>query len=242
MVQPKTEALEAALRYVREGRWAVDVERGTITGTRYGRLIGHKAPNGYLWATVRLDDGREVNVLAHRIVWAVARGVVDFGQLNHRNGRKSDNRLANLEAVTDSQNKLHAFATGLAPVGAGHHNARFIEADVLEMRRLRAEGMPLREIAERFGTSLSTVSGIAHRKGWAHVASNEDGGWTAATVQLSVARGERGGQSKLTESDVREIRRLHGEGMLQRDIAAQYGVSKQAISHIVRRTTWAHLD
>jgi hypothetical protein len=168
-VDPKPEALQAALRYIAEGRWTVDVERGVINGTRYHRPIGVRARNGYIVLTVRLANGKQAPVLAHRVVWMAAHQLTEFGMLNHRNGRKDDNRLANLEVTTTSQNRLHAVATGLVAVGARHHNAKLTEADVRRIRALRAGGARLRTIAQMFGVSEVNVSYIANGKVWTHV-------------------------------------------------------------------------
>lgn len=54
-------------------------------------------------------------------------------------------------------------------------------------------------------------------------------------------RGERQWLSKLTRSDVRQIRSLRGERK-QCEIAAQFNISKQHVSAIMKRTTWAWLD
>jgi len=53
-------------------------------------------------------------------------------------------------------------------------------------------------------------------------------------------RGERCPTAKLTESQVREILALRG-AMLQREIAARYGVSPSLISLIHSREVWAHI-
>lgn len=58
---------------------------------------------------------------------------------------------------------------------------------------------------------------------------------------LPVMRGEANKASKLTEDDVREIRRLHGEGMTGVALAAKFGVSNVNISLIVRRKAWTHV-
>jgi hypothetical protein len=58
---------------------------------------------------------------------------------------------------------------------------------------------------------------------------------------LPVMRGEANKASKLTEDDVREIRRLHGEGATCTALAAQFDVSKVNISLIVRRKAWTHV-
>lgn len=55
------------------------------------------------------------------------------------------------------------------------------------------------------------------------------------------AHGEGVAGAKLTEADVREIRRLEGT-MSQWDIARRFGVTQSAVSCIYRRKTWAWLD
>jgi hypothetical protein len=58
----------------------------------------------------------------------------------------------------------------------------------------------------------------------------------------TTARGERNGHARFTAEQVLEIRRLWAAGgMLQRDIAAQFGTDQAVVSLIVRRKTWAHL-
>ena len=54
--------------------------------------------------------------------------------------------------------------------------------------------------------------------------------------------GAKNGSSKLTESDVREIRRLKAEGVKQVRLAERFGVSTVAISLIVLRKNWVHVS
>lgn len=54
-------------------------------------------------------------------------------------------------------------------------------------------------------------------------------------------RGEQKSQSKLTESDVFEIRDLYKHGYLQREIANLYKVSRRHISDIVNKKRWGWL-
>lgn len=55
-------------------------------------------------------------------------------------------------------------------------------------------------------------------------------------------QGEQNGRSKLTEDDVREIRRRYSQGEYQRVIAADYGLGQTTVSGIVRSVSWAHIE
>jgi hypothetical protein len=55
------------------------------------------------------------------------------------------------------------------------------------------------------------------------------------------ARGERNGQSRLTESDVRYIRQQRSEGEKLCVLATIFKVSDMTISNITRRKRWRHV-
>jgi hypothetical protein len=46
---------------------------------------------------------------------------------------------------------------------------RFKESQVLEIRRLRSEGLELKVIAEMYGVSLSAISGVVYRNNWKNI-------------------------------------------------------------------------
>lgn len=53
--------------------------------------------------------------------------------------------------------------------------------------------------------------------------------------------GERHHRASFTEADVVAIRSRYAAGVLQRDLAAEYGVNQQTISGIVTRRAWRHV-
>lgn len=55
-------------------------------------------------------------------------------------------------------------------------------------------------------------------------------------------RGERSSCSRLTEENVREIRRLRDDGMKMKDIGDKFGVALATVDSILKRRTWAWLD
>lgn len=56
------------------------------------------------------------------------------------------------------------------------------------------------------------------------------------------ARGERTRTAKLTDQMVRDIRRLHSEGVSRPILAAVYEVNFSTVTHVVNRTTWKHVE
>ncbi len=104
-------AYDAARELVRSGVWTVDGATGQVADQTH--IFTSLTRLGYLRTKVRID-GKAAQVMLHRIVWESAYGPIPDGlQVNHRNGMKADNRLANLELVTARENTEHAFATGL---------------------------------------------------------------------------------------------------------------------------------
>ena len=56
-----------------------------------------------------------------------------------------------------------------------------------------------------------------------------------------VLRGATNGNAKLTEKQVKQIRKLLSEGMLQRDIASLFGMTQTLISRINLGRLWSHI-
>jgi len=63
------------------------------------RRVGTKHPLGYLRVCV---DGRDY--LAHRLAWLHVHGEWPPAQIDHRNGCRQDNRIANLRLATNPEN------------------------------------------------------------------------------------------------------------------------------------------
>ena len=65
--------------------------------------------------------------------------------------------------------KAHVENLSLAHRGSGNAAAKLTERQVLEVRAEIALGNPQRKIAQKYGISQSTVSGIATRRLWGHL-------------------------------------------------------------------------
>lgn len=103
--------------------YKIDAEQGIVYGLR-GKPIT-KRMKGYIhiWNKGRFTS---VSISAHRLIWTRVHGPIpDRLEINHINGIKSDNRIANLELVTKSENAIHAYAIGLQS-SSGNKNGRAI--------------------------------------------------------------------------------------------------------------------
>lgn len=149
-----------------------DPLRGVVYGV-FGRPLRTRA---YGYMVIRNNraacDGGTSTVLmmAHRFIWEWVYGPVPDGlEINHKNGIKIDNRIANLEVVTKSENIIHAYRNGLARGGKGAKNpmAKLTERDIVEIRR--NQGATGRDLARRFGVSYAAISLIRNYKTWEHV-------------------------------------------------------------------------
>lgn len=132
------------------------------------------------------DTGRSTT--AHRQAWLLTNG--DPGTyVNERTGtthkRKvlhrcpgGPNRLCcnptHLAVGTDQDNADDRVADGNQARGERMGSARLTEADVLEMRRLHADGVRVGELARRFGVTHGTVGPAVRGVTWRHVGPRVD--------------------------------------------------------------------
>jgi len=91
-------------------------------------------------------------------------------QVNHKNGLRADNRVENLEWVTQGENNRHRFKV-LQHYGdnrgAEVWTSKLTEAQVREVRERVKAGESQRRIAKDMGVTQANISCIATGKSWA---------------------------------------------------------------------------
>ena len=99
-----------------EGHIKVDVENGRVYRTRGQGGVPLDEPkemlgsdvNGYLVVSIR-NGKTKMSCRVHRIIWIAAHGIIPEGYvIDHKNNNKKDNRLANLQMLTSSENSTKA--------------------------------------------------------------------------------------------------------------------------------------
>lgn len=156
--------------------------------TRVGDILnGSQLAIGYCYIRLTDANGLKTRHSAHRLILHTFDPLQGWETLdvNHKNGKKGDNRVVNLEWMTRAENILHAihliktFQANRAPKkvrvakgrakGEDIKNSKLTADDVREMRRLYDAGTKQKVIAQLFNVCGPTVSMIVRRKQWAHI-------------------------------------------------------------------------
>ncbi len=121
----------------------------------------------------------------------------------------------------------------------GENNSRAIltEADVVSIKARLRDGQSVKDVSLTFGVSYHVIWEIAIGHRWTHV---EVDGFVPGRRGPGV--GENNAMAKLTADKVAEIKRLLREGMMGKDVARIYGISKQAVSKIKMGKIWSHVE
>lgn len=189
-------------------------------------------PSGY--SQIRVDGTTQ---LAHRLSYELHYGPIPPGlHVCH----KCDNRECvnpnHLFLGTHADNMRDRDSKGRVRHGQDHPCAILAEQDVVAIRVLAEQGIRQQVIAAKFGVQLNEVSRIVRGERWSRA-----GGPIQPNRKQYRRKGQEHPGAKLTDGDVREIRRLVAQGVTQREIGRRYGVSRSTIGLIVRGKTWGHV-
>lgn len=118
-------------------------------------------------------DGRRRLWMVHRLVAEAFIGDAPPGyQVNHIDSDRANNASSNLEYVTPKGNQAHSWhTTQRQPPHRGETTpfAKLTENDVIQIRRMRAEGRTYKEIAAHFNTKPANVWHICSGHTWKHL-------------------------------------------------------------------------
>lgn len=129
-------------------------------------------PDGYCFVNL----GRGVVKTVHSLVCETFHGPRPTGkEAAHGNGIPTDNRAENLRWATPTQNCQDQLRHGTRHVGERKSGAKLTDANVLEIRRLRAQGVQNNEIAVAMGIAASTCSSAALGRKWKHLPGGHHG-------------------------------------------------------------------
>lgn len=167
------------------------------------------------------------NIYAHRLVYQHFFGdIPEAFTVNHKNGDKADNRPSNLEAVTNSENRRHAYRVlGEKPLRG---LSKLTAEKVAEIRLLARSGVPPRDLAATHGVSYQCVLWALQGRTWRSSESGYD-----PSVHKFVRTAQRG--YKLSAEAEGEVVSLIAAGASMKSVADRYCVSQGTIGSVIRR-------
>jgi HNH endonuclease len=126
--------------------------------------VDHLTPGGY-FVIARGHGGHLRSTTTARLIWYRAHGPIPAGlQINHIDGVRTRDVLANLELATSRENSIHR--DHVIRTGA---RVKLTDAEVIEIRRRLQAGEHPKALARAFGIGRSTVLHIRSRHTWRHL-------------------------------------------------------------------------
>lgn len=151
--------------------WRLEVSNlGQLRNTKTKHIYSQSLNKGYFHVPVSII-GKQMTFKIHRCVLETfTENTYDKNMvINHINGVKTDNFVENLEFVTQSENMLHAFKTGLCKMSSGVENSSSklsisdIEFIIKNYNKDDKE-FNSRALGEIFGVDKSTISRVINGK------------------------------------------------------------------------------
>lgn len=142
-----------------------------------GMFVCHDCPDGDNPACVRNDTPgwKEINGVlrpkfGHLWLGTLADNMADMAAKGRASSGDRNNSRLHPERVQRGDNHWSHRRPDLVRIGTKHHSAKLTEDNVLEIRRIWAEGdLSLPQIGAMFGTSGKHVWEIVHRHTWKHL-------------------------------------------------------------------------
>jgi len=122
---------------------------------------------------IRFADSNKTHTIHRLVAESFIPNPNRLAYVNHKDGNKLNNDFNNLEWISATDNNLHAYSTGLTPVGQENVHSILTEKEVLEIRKVYVSGHPnygCGPLGRKYNTTESNIRKIVKRKSWKHLA------------------------------------------------------------------------
>jgi hypothetical protein len=117
---------------------------------------------------LRIDLNNKTFTIHRLVAEAFIPNPDNKSQVNHINGIKTDNRVENLEWVTQSENIRHAIKIGIKKPSLGENNGAS-KLKVNQILEIRNSCLSSRKLALIYGVDKSIILDVKNKKTWKHV-------------------------------------------------------------------------
>lgn len=159
-------------------------------------------------------------------------------EVNHKNGNKADDTIANLEWVTASENCLHAFRTGLKKPNERDKtkSSKLSTAQVLQIKKRYDMGVTQSELAIEYGVSQGGVSSaiLSVSPADLFVPGNGEIQKQRNKLRPSLTGEFKVGAPKITKEQAIKMKEKYDQGYTQSEIANDFGLTQSGVSGAIR--------
>lgn len=148
---------------------------GNVFSIKNNRILKQKLDNNGYYSIILSDKGKQKRLRVHRLVAsAFVKNKNRHNEVNHIDGKKTNNKSYNLEWVTRAYNVQHSYDNKLrlpAPsFGEKHGMSKLNKKDILSIRKLYKTGeYSYNDIAVMFNMNKSTIGRIIRNIYWKNI-------------------------------------------------------------------------
>lgn len=139
---------------------------GRLKGIKFGTIYKlSKNRDGYLQTIIKFK-GKKIHLYAHKqVAKSFIKNTLNKKTVNHIDGDKNNNKVSNLEWLSQGENLKHAYSVGLMGVKPKKGYKLNIE-DVVFIRQCN---LPVKKLSEKYNVTTKHIKAIRHFRKWKSV-------------------------------------------------------------------------
>jgi len=190
------------------------------------------------------QTSKDRNYRTHRLAYEIYVGPIPEGKLVcHHCDNPSCINTDHLYLGTHKDNVRDKMERGRANIPTGEKSAssKLTEEQAIELIRAKKSGKSTKAISDQFNISYYTVLEIVRGRSWKHLDRDSIQPESGEVRKDSLGRVSSNAQTKLSEDQVRELKKDLLNGFSLRQASDKFGVSKKLIMNIRDEKVWKHI-